>query len=125
MIIAVPLNTVTVLTDRTVTFQPGDYPFIQRETAVSYDLLALFPVTQMIQLERMNEKQGYSDKTFVRHRPIHPDVLARIIGGALTSDLAPKGIVKKLTAINTRLRIVVTSRFHGLLFRALRRAEYH
>ncbi len=96
-IIAVPLNTVILLTDRTVLLHPGDHPFIRHETAVNYDLMDVFPTSL---LEILEQRQAAAN--FVRREPMQADVLARIIQGGLISDLAPKRMVRKLTArLNT------------------------
>ena len=102
--IAVPLNTVTTQTDKTVLLQPIDHPFITHETSVSYDFLHLFKTEQLAQLEQMNASS--SEVTYQRREPMRAEVLARVIGGALASDMAPKGMVREL---RRRLSLVSAS----------------
>jgi hypothetical protein len=90
-IIVVPLNTVTFLTDTTTLLSPGDHPFITHTTAVSYDLMELFPISLLEILEQRNAVNN-----FVRREPMQADVLARIVSGGLISDMAPKRVVQEL-----------------------------
>jgi len=80
-----------------VRLQAGDHPFINRETSVSYDLLHQFYVDQLLQLERMGPASG--QLLFERRQRMRPDILQRLVAGALQSDLAPKKMVRTLEAM--------------------------
>ncbi len=95
-ILAVPFNTVTSTTDTTLILEPGEHPFINRKTAVSFDLLMEIEVDKLAKLEQLSAS-GQANK-FQRHSPASDDLLKRIIEGALTSDLTPKAMVKALKA---------------------------
>ena len=95
--IAVPLNTTRFLSDTTVLLQSGDHPFINRETSVSYDLLHQFYVDQLLQLEGMGPASG--QLLFEMRQRMRPDILQRLVAGALQSDLAPKKLVRMLGAM--------------------------
>ncbi len=97
-IIAVPLNTPTLMTDKTVLLLPEDHPFIRYETAVSYNYMTRLAVTGLAQLEQGNASK-HEGKTFLRREPLQADVLSRVIAGALTSELAPRGVKRKLVEI--------------------------
>ena len=95
-ILAVPFNTLNLQTDTTLVLQPGDHPFVTRETSVSFNLLISFNTEMIVKLEEMKGEH------FQRHVPATPDLLKRIIKGALQSDETPKGMVR---ALKQRLRI--------------------
>lgn len=95
-ILAVPFNTVTSMTDTTLILEPGEHPFINRRTAVSFDLLREMEIDKLDKLEQLCAS-GLGDR-FQRHSPASEDLLKRIIEGALKSDLTPKGMVKALKA---------------------------
>lgn len=95
-ILAVPFNTVTSITDTTLILQPGEHPFITRQTTVSFDLLMEIKVEMLDQLEQLCAR-GLGDQ-FQRHSPTSDDLLERIVEGALQSDLTPKGMAKALKA---------------------------
>ena len=97
-IIAVPLNTPTLMTDKTVLLLPKDHPFIRYETAVSYNFMTRLAVAGLTRLEQDNANK-HEGKTFVRREPLQVDVLNRVIVGALTSELAPRGVKRKLIEI--------------------------
>lgn len=95
--IAVPLNTATLLTDRTVLLQPGDHPFVTRETSVSYDLLHQFDVEKLLQLERLSSASQQT--LFERRQRVRTEVLQRLVDGARVSDLAPKKMARVLETL--------------------------
>ena len=95
-ILAVPFNTVTSTTDTTLVLEPGEHPFINRKTAVSFDLLMEIEVDKLDKLEQLSAL-GQGSK-FQRHSPTSDNLLQRIVDGALKSDLTPKGMVKILKA---------------------------
>lgn len=99
-ILAVPFNTVTSTTDATLILEPGEHPFINRKTSVSYDLLMEIEVDKLAKLEQLSASgQG---NMFQRRSPTSDDLLKRIIEGALNSDLTPKGMLK---ALKSRLEL--------------------
>ena len=99
-LLVVSFNTVTLYTDTTLQLGPGDHPFITRATAVSFDTMNTFPVDQLDALEKLClAGQGNS---FRRHDPVSADLLARIVAGALKSDLTPKRMAR---ALKERLNI--------------------
>ena len=61
-IIAVPLSTSTVMTDKTVVLMPEDHPFIRHETAVSYNFMTRLAVAGLTLLEQDNVNK-YGSKT--------------------------------------------------------------
>jgi len=97
-VIAVPLTTPTVMTDKTVLLLPKDHPFIRYETAVSYNFMTRLAIAGLARLEQDNINK-YEGKTFVRCEPLRGDVLNRVIAGALTSELSPRGVKRKLIEI--------------------------
>lgn len=99
-ILAVPLNTLTHKTDRTVVLNPGDHPFVGRPTAVSFDLLAVLSTDLLAELEAEASRKLFP--SFRRHAAIKADLLERIINGALNSPMTPEGMVREL---RTRLNL--------------------
>lgn len=95
-ILAVPLNTVTAFTDRTLILHAGEHPFIKHETAVAYDRMREIDVASLTELERVSLQAR--DPLFARRESVVPALLARLQQGALQSDLAPIKLVKKLSA---------------------------
>ena len=93
-ILAVPFNTMTSRTDSTLILSPGDHPFINRTTAVSFDLLMSIEVDKLSKLEEM--RAAGIGILFERHAPATSTLLTRIIKGALQSDETPKGMVRAL-----------------------------
>jgi hypothetical protein len=95
-ILVVSLNTVTPHTDRTLILHKGDHPFVQHDTAVSYDQMRSMPLTLLAQLEKMNDGRGMQYRTFRRHQPVSGDLLQRVVEAALASKMTPKDLVKEL-----------------------------
>lgn len=91
-VVIVTLNTVQQWTDNTVVLQPGDHPFINRNTAVSYRQVRVFDYTFLSQIEVAYQNVNPSISNFRRHTPVSPPLLDRIIQGALVSPLIAKGM---------------------------------
>lgn len=95
-ILAVPFNTVTSMTDSTLILEPGDHPFINRKTAISFDLMLEIEVDKLEKLDQLNSS-GQAER-FRRNTAALIDLLNRIIEGALKSDITPKKMLKSLKA---------------------------
>ena len=93
-ILAVPFNTLRLLSDTTLILEPGDHPFIKHRTSVSFDSLRTFEINNLSQLEALCA--AGESTSFERRSAVSPDLLTRIIKGALQSDLTPKGMVRQL-----------------------------
>ena len=84
-VIVVSFNTPTPYTDPTLILRPGDHPFFNRDTAVSYNYAREILVSTLEQ----SELSGNQD-AFKRRRPVPEHVYRVIVGGALRSELIPK-----------------------------------
>ena len=85
VILVVICNTKTIETDNTLILDRDDHSFIKHPTAVSFDYLKPINVAPLVALEA----SGRID-LFMRYEPVSPDLLERMVQGALTSDMTPK-----------------------------------
>ena len=94
-VLTVMVSTLRTMSDRTVILKPGEHPFIKHASSVEYGSMRVMPVATLLQLEGMNAGKSGS-RSFVRREPLTAEMLNRIVQGALTSDLAAKGMKRLL-----------------------------
>ncbi|MCW3098853.1 MAG: hypothetical protein JWL77_4471 [Chthonomonadaceae bacterium] len=85
VVLVVICNTKTIETDNTLILDRDDHSFIKHPTAVSFDYLKPINVAPLVALEA----SGRID-LFKRYEPVSPELLKRMVQGALTSDMTPK-----------------------------------
>jgi hypothetical protein len=97
-VIVVSFNTVRGWTDRTLVLQPGDHPFITRETSVSYNRVTRISVAELSKKEADNQSLAPNFRSFLRQTPVSTDLLQKIRDGAVASPLTPKGMKREVKA---------------------------
>ena len=70
-------------TDDTCVIQPGEHPFVKKETIVRYDQAYVCPAANLASLERIIIR---------KLEPLSGELLARILRGALSSPQTPDKI---------------------------------
>jgi hypothetical protein len=96
-LIAVRLNSVTALTDQTVTLTVGDHPFVRHDTAVSYDAMRDMDVSKLAELERLSADSAAP--MFEWGDPCSAELLGRLRCGAFRSERSTPRITKMLSSM--------------------------
>ncbi len=91
LVLALRFNTAQYDSDNTLILHPGDHPFINRPTVVSFHSLKKLEVEKLLHLERLNMPD-----MFERKAPVSSELLERIIEGAKKSEDTPELILAEL-----------------------------
>lgn len=91
-VIIVSFNTVTAFTDPTLILNDNDHDFIEHPTAVSYDRTIIKAVPELEVKEAANANWHPNFRTFRRHEPASPELLTRLLAGAIASPLISKAV---------------------------------
>jgi len=98
-VLTVQLNSATLLSDTTTVIEAGEHPFCIRRSVVSYDTMCVMEVGLLIEIEARTKLMP--EPLFLRHQRCSPNLLERILQGALASEMvAPimrRELVKRLT----------------------------
>lgn len=86
IVAAVNLNTAFVGADTTTLLEPGDHPFVRRETYVNYARATLLPAQTVAALIEAG--------TFRRMPPCSPVLLERVRLGLFESEFTPNKVVR-------------------------------
>ena len=101
-VIVVSVNTQHGWTDTTLVLQVGDHPYIKHPSSVSFGRVTTIPVSVLILADEASQRIAPGFRNFDHDSPVTPDLLKRVIQGALDSPLTPKGMKR---AIRDRLGI--------------------
>lgn len=95
-VVVVSFNTARDHTDNTLILHPGEHSFVTRETAVSYNQARMLLISSLNSIATANQGLHPNLCTFLPEPPVSPELLKRLVDGALFSPLTPKGVKREI-----------------------------